>query len=175
MSLRNTLLSTVLLVGGTLGVIGLRPALPASAAGGYLTGGLPYLLPSHFPASAFPVSSAMQAQYRGQYTLKSIDQRTRLISGTIQITTEPNGSLLGLVNFYGYDSQGFQTSWLAVLYNFQPLAHNRMSVQLFTTTGQDLQDRLIVSRDAHGNLAGQLTMDGQQYAIKWQKTAAVAR
>jgi hypothetical protein len=49
MSLRHTLLSTVLLVSGTLGVIGLRPTLPVSAAGGYQTKGIPYLLPSHFP------------------------------------------------------------------------------------------------------------------------------
>jgi hypothetical protein len=117
----------------------------------------------------------VQAQYRGQYDLRSIDQRTRLTSGTIYITTEPDRSLLGLVQFYGYDGQGFQTSWLAVLYNFQPLAHNRMSIQLFTTAGQDLQDRLIVSRDAHGNLVGQLTMDGQRYTISWHKTADVAR
>jgi hypothetical protein len=174
MSLRNTLLSTVLLVGGTLGVIGLRPTLPVSAAGGYQNSGLPYLLASHFPPSVFHLSPAMQAQYRGQYTLRSIDQRTRLTSGTIQITTEPNGSMLGLASFYGYDKSGFQTNWLTVLYNFQPLPHRRMSIQLFTTTGEDLQDRLIVSRDARGNLTGQLTLDGQQYAINWQKTAAVA-
>jgi hypothetical protein len=60
MSLRNTLLSAVLLVSGTLGVIGLRPAMPVSAADGTQAGGLPYLLPSHFP----PRSSTSQTWSR---------------------------------------------------------------------------------------------------------------
>jgi hypothetical protein len=155
--------------------------MPAVAAGTYGTGGgsgtggLPYLLPSRFPPSVYLVSPALQAQYRGQYTLGVINQRTRLTSGAIYITTEPDHSLLGLVQFYGYDTLGWQTSWLAVLYNFQPLDHNRISIQLFDTAGQDLQDRMLVSRDSHGNLIGQLQMDGQVYAMSWHKVSSIAR
>jgi hypothetical protein len=98
-----------------------------------------------------------------------------MTSGTIYITTEPDRSLLGLVQFYGYDKSGYETSWLAVLYNFQPLAHHQMGMQLFDTAGDDLQDRLTVSRDAHGNLTGHLLWDGHWYAISWQKTAAAVR
>jgi hypothetical protein len=105
----------------------------------------------------------------------AIDPRTRLTSGTIYITTEPDRSLLGLVQFYGYDTFGRQTSWLAVLYNFQPFGHNRMGMQLFDMAGQDLQDRMLVSRDGHGNLTGQLLLDGQRYAMSWHKDSSIAR
>ena len=174
-TLPNMLLSTVLLVSGALGVVTMRPPMPAAAAGGSGTGGPPYLVPSHFPPSAFHVSAAVQAQYRGRYTLKTIDQRAPLSSGTIYVTTEPNGSLLGLVQFYGYDTSGWQTSWMAILYNFQPQAHHRMGIELFDMVGQDLRDRMLVSRDGHGNLLGQLLLDGHRYAMSWQKTAAAAR
>jgi hypothetical protein len=52
-TLPNTLLSTVLLVGGALGGVGMRPPMPAAAARDHGTGGLPYLTPSYFPPSAF--------------------------------------------------------------------------------------------------------------------------
>ena len=167
MALRTTLLSTILLAAGTLSALGLRPPLPALAAGGY---GTPYQLPNRFAPSPYHISARIEAQYCGEYALRRIDSRTSITDGTIQITREPSGSLLGLVYFYGHDSHGYQTSWFAVLANFQPLAHGRMAIELFNTAGQDLQDALIVTRKAHGDLAGTLQLDGWRYPISWRKT-----
>ncbi|HWE60117.1 MAG TPA: hypothetical protein VHB98_00245 [Chloroflexota bacterium] len=167
MSLRNTLLSTVLLVGGVLGASGLRSPLPVRA-----DGQVPYSLPGMMPAAAYHVSAAVAAQYCGQYTLQPVDRRMRLDSGGIEIVRRDAGSLLGLVQIYGYDQQGHQTDWLAVLSNFHPLAHGRMSVELFDESGQDLYDSLVVARTAHGDLAGELTLDGQPYAVRWHRTTS---
>ena len=49
-----------------------------------------------------------------------------------------------------------------------------MGIQLFDTAGQDLQDRMLVSRDGHGNLAGQglqvrLPTDQEQLLRPWNR------
>jgi hypothetical protein len=112
------------------------------------------------------------AQYLGRYSLQSIDRSTRLTSGGIEILRRADGSLLGLVMFYGYDAQGFQTSWFAVLSDFHVLPHHVMAIDLLDQTGQQLGDQLVVTRMAHGDLVGQFLLDGQRDAIRWHKTAA---
>jgi hypothetical protein len=130
------------------------------------------LLPSHIPPSPYHLSATLTAQYCGRYTLQAIDRRTRLTSGGIYITREPDGSVLGLVQFYGYDHLGYQTDWFAVLSNFHALAYGRMSIELYDQAGQDLHDRLVVTRNARGDLAGQFTLDGQTYAIRWHRISS---
>ena len=73
------------------------------------------------------------------------------------------------MQFYGYDQQGYQTGWFAVLSNFHSLAHGRMSIELFDQSGKELHDRLLVIRDARGDPAGQFTLDGRTYAIRRQE------
>jgi hypothetical protein len=171
MSRRKTLLSTILLLAGTLVAGGFRLSPPVSAAGG----GLPYQLPSHFSPSPYHLSARVEAEYSGRFALQRIDQHSRMTDGTLGVTLEPNGSLLGIMQLYGYDRHGFQTVWLAVLSNFQPLAHGAMTIELFDTVGQDLREALMVTRNAHGDLSGQLQMDGRTYDISWRKISATLR
>jgi hypothetical protein len=169
MSLRHVLLSTVLLAGTVLGVAGVRPVAPASAAGGW---GVPYLLDGIMPLSPFKVPAAIETQFVGKYDLQSIDQSLRMVSGYIAITRRHNGSLLGMVYFYGYDPNGDTTSWLAILSNFHYVAHNKMAIELFNQAGQDLGDSLVVTRHTNGDLVGRLTLTGKTYTGHWHKTAS---
>jgi hypothetical protein len=165
MPVRYTVAATLLLAGGTLGAIGLRPPAPAAAAGG-----LPYTLDSHIPPSPYHVPAAVAAQYCGRYTLQPRDRRMRLDSGGIDIVQRSSGSLLGLMQIYSYDQQGHLTDSLEVLSNFHPLAHGRMAIDLLDESGQALGNSLLLTRAGRGDLNGELEMDGQTYAISWHRT-----
>jgi len=158
----------MLLAGGLCGLlIGPRQAVPAHAYGT-----IPYSLDGIIPHSPYHVPAAVIAQYCGRYSLRSIGRSTRLTSGYIDISRRADGSLLGLVMFYGYDSQGFQTDWLAVLSDFHVLPRHMMAIDLLTQSGQQLGDQLMVTRGAHGDLVGRLLLDGNEDAINWHKTAS---
>lgn len=164
MSVRNAVLSTLVLVGGPLGTIGLRAPVPAAA-----DGGIPYALPSIIPPSPFRILARVAAQFCGRYALRPLDRRMRLDSGDIDIVPRSPGSLLGLMQVYSYDPQGHLTDWLVVLSNFHPLAHGRMAIDVLDQRGQETGDHLLVTPTSSGDLVGQLEMDGQTYAIRWQK------
>jgi hypothetical protein len=167
MALRKRFLSSALFAGGLCGLLlGSRPATPAHAYGT-----IPYSLDGIIPPSPYHVPAAVVAQYCGRYNLRSIDWRTRLTSGYIDIARRADGSLLGLVMFYGYDPRGFQTSWLAVLSDFHVLPHHMMAIDLLSQAGQQLGDQLMVTRGTHGDLVGRLLLDGHEDAVRWHKTA----
>ena len=167
MSLRHAVLSTVLVAGTVFGVAGVRPVAPASAAG-Y---GPAYNLDGAIPQSPFKVPAAIAAQLVGQYNLRSIDQSLRMESGYIDISRRHDGSLLGLIYFYGHDRQGQATAMWAVLSNFRCVAHNKLDIELFTQAGQDLGESLMVTRHTNGDLVGQMTMNGKTYAGRWNRIA----
>ncbi|HWE60115.1 MAG TPA: hypothetical protein VHB98_00235 [Chloroflexota bacterium] len=178
MSLRNTLLSTVLLVGGTVGVAGLRPPAHAAPVGRISAAhvapmaGIPRAAVSLLPPSRYRVSPDLVTDYCGRYSLQSVDRRTRLTSGTIEIVRRTTGSLLGLATFYGVDQRGFHLSWIAMLSDFHAMAQGRLRIELYNQVGQDLHASLVVSRNAAGDLGGQLTLAGQAYAIGWHRMSA---
>jgi hypothetical protein len=168
MTLRHALLSLTLLAGTVLGAAGARTVSPVDAAS-YPP---PYSIDGVMPLSPFKVPVAIEAQFVGQYNLQRIDQSLRVTDGYIGIARRHDGSLLGLVYFYGYDQQGNTTSWMAVLSNFHYVGHGKMDIELFSQSGQDLGDSLIVTLRSHGDLIGQLTLDGQTYAGRWQKAVS---
>ncbi len=169
MTRRFRVLSSIVLAGGVCGLLlGVRPPAPAAAAVG-VSCGVPYNVPCQIPPSLYNVPGKIATSYCGHYTLQSIDRRTRLNDGTVYIEQRTPSSMLGLVQFYGWDQQGHQTSWFAVLTNFHLLAHGRMAIDLYDQAGQSLGDQLLVTRTAAGDLAGQLHLDGTSYAIRWQK------
>ncbi len=168
MSLRHALLSLTLLAGTVLGIAGVRPASPVDAAG-YPP---PYSLDGAMPLSPFKVPGAIEAQFVGQYNLQNITRSLRMTSGYIGIARRHDGSLLGLVYYYGYDQQGNTTAWMAVLSNFQYLGHGRMNIELFTQGGQDLGESLAVTLRPNGDLVGKLTLDGTTYSGRWHRAVS---
>ncbi len=168
MTRRFRVLSSVALVGGVFSLLlGVRPPTPAAAVG--VTCGVPYNVPCKIPPSPYSVPGKIVAGYCGHYTLQSIDRRTRLNDGTVYIEQRTPSSMLGLVQLYGWDQQGHQTSWFAVLTNFHLLAHGRMAIDLYDQAGQYLGDQLLVTRTTAGDLVGQFHLDGKSYAIRWHK------
>ena len=107
--------------------------------------------------------------YRGQYILQSVARGARLSGAAIGIEVNERGDLYGLAQFYGYDAQGYQTSWVATLYNFHPVAHGLMIIDVLGQTGWPLLGHLVVSRTKQGDLVGQIDLGGRRYAIRWHK------
>jgi hypothetical protein len=158
-ALRSRFLS-VLAAAGLAGCLTFAAHQPARAT----TGPTNYL-----PLSPFHVPDKIMPLYRGQYILAHAASRARLSGGELAIEINPYGYLYGIGQFYGYDVHGHQTAWTATLYNFRLAEHGTMVVDLLGPGGTVLDGRLYVVRAPNGNLAGQIELRSQRYAITWRK------
>lgn len=107
--------------------------------------------------------------YRGQYILTKAATGARLSGGELAIEITPYGYLYGVGQFYGYDSQGSQSSWTATLYNFHLSSRNVMIIDLLGQGGRPLLGRLFVTRGRSGALVGEINLGSRRYAISWRK------
>jgi hypothetical protein len=129
--------------------------------------------PTNFlPLSRYHVPEKLMPLYRGQYILAGAAGGARLSGGELAIEINPYGYLYGIGQFYGYDAQGYQSSWTAVLYNFHLASHNVMIIDLLGQTGKPLLGRLFVGRTRSGDLVGQIKLGSRRYAIRWRKFSA---
>jgi hypothetical protein len=115
------------------------------------------------------VASRLALRYRGQYILTAVTRSAHLSGGALGIEINDRGDLYGVGQFYGYDAQGEQASWVATLYNFHPARHGIMTIDLLAPAGRLVLGRLLVSRDKHGDLVGQITLGRKRYSISWHK------
>src|ERR1700687_2611202 len=91
----------------------------------------------------------------------------RLHSGDMSIDFNQLGYLWGLAHFYGYDTHGYQMSWLAYLYDFHLAAHGVMIINIYGQTGFPLLGYLSVTRLPNGDLVGNIAFGRSQYVIRW--------
>ena len=157
-SLRNgatTLFATCLLAGSMFG--GARVA--------HATTG-----PSANLPPTFKVGSKFAAQFVGQYTLKSVPFASHIKSAALGVEVNDSGFLYGIGQFYGYDTAGSQSSWVATLYHFHQTGKAQMTIDLLApATASNLLGRLIVAPPSHNVLAGKLTLEGRSYPIVFRR------
>jgi hypothetical protein len=125
------------------------------------------------PRPRYRVDHKVAALYSGQYVLVAVAGGAHLRSAQIAMSINALGSLQGSGQFFGYDAQGVQTSWVALLYNFHPIAHGAMIIDLLGPTGSPLLGRLVVQRTQKGDLFGRITLGRHSYPIKWRKTLSL--
>jgi hypothetical protein len=156
---RRILCTLLTLLGLAGSLLALGPG-PASATTG----------PTYFlPPARYHVASRLALRYRGQYILTTVARSAHLSGGALGIEINDRGDLYGVGQFYGYDAHGEQTSWVATLYNFHPVRHDLMIIDLVGPAGRPLLGHLFVSRNKHGDLAGQIELGPKRYSISWRK------
>jgi len=133
---------------------------PASAT----TGPSQFLPPSHYK-----VASKVAQQYTGQYIFKSAAPAARLKGGALAIETDNKGQLVGVGQFYGFDNNGSQITWVGTLYNFHLTGKKVMIADVVAPTGKPLLARLFLTRSANGDLIGQIELPTGRFAITWHK------
>src|SRR5579862_824302 len=155
-----SLLTSLVLV---LGAVGLMAPGQVSATTG----------PTDFlPPARYHVPFSIQKQNIGQYIVQSVDPHSRLGGGAFGIEIDADsGALVGLAQFFGYDPNGDQSTWVADLYNFHATAPGHMTIDLLGPTGVPLFGRLYLTRTAKGDLVGKITLGKSpiRYAISIQK------
>lgn len=131
------------------------------------TTGPTYLL----PPSHFYVPKKVEHLYRGQYLIKHVVPGSGLRGGALGIEVTAYHSLYGLAQFYGYDSKGYQSTWVSTLYYFHRMAHGLMTIDLLGPAGRPYLGKLYVHRAKNGDLRGQIQLGkhGKKYAIVWHK------
>lgn len=117
----------------------------------------------------YSVSSQVALLYRGQYVLRSVAKAARIHDAAMGVEINEFHWMYGVAQFYGYDQQGFQSSWVSTLYNFHALPHNRMTVDLLGPTGTPFLGRLYVTRMKNGDLVGQIQLGKHKYAVSFHK------
>jgi hypothetical protein len=158
-SLRR-LLSLVLIAVGLCSVLIASAPNIASATTG----------PTKFlPSSKFKINNKIELLYKGQYVLRSVASAARLSGGAMGIEINDSGFLYGVAQFYGYDQQGHQSTWVGTLYNFHQTAKQVMIVDVLGPTGKPLLARLFLSRAKSGDMTGQIELPYGRFAISWHK------
>jgi hypothetical protein len=151
-----------------------------------LFGGLAMGVPGHvsattgptqfLPAPKFKVSNALEAQFVGQYILKSVAPASRLSGGALGVEVDDdNGALVGVAQFYGYDAQGQQTVWVATMYDFHLVKAGEIDIDLVGPSGKPLLGRLYVTRNkTTGDLTGSISLGAstQKFSIVWHKISS---
>lgn len=120
----------------------------------------------------FFVDVKLARTYRGQYVLKMVAPAARIHDAAMGIEINEYNWMYGVAQFYGYDNQGFQTSWVATLYNFHAMPHNRMNVDILGSTGQPFLGRFFLTRQKNGDLMGRILLGhigGRTYAVSFHK------
>jgi hypothetical protein len=138
---------------------GFRGAAPVSAT----TGG-----PGPTPAQ-YRVAPGLAQLYPGQYSMQSVAGGARLSRGQMAIDINELGYLQGVAQFAGYDARGFQTTWVAVLYNFHLTGPKTMTIGVYGPVNTVLLGRLYVQRTKQGDLVGTIALPRTRYAIRWHK------
>jgi hypothetical protein len=157
----RSLIRQVLIAVGAIGLI--LVGLPPSASA---TTGPTIIL----PASQYKVDSRVQRLYVGAYELKAVAKGARIRTSALGIEVSA-GTLRGLAQFYGYDLEGNQTLWLAVLYNFHLTAKGVMIIDLLSPGGGAIIGRLSMTRSKNGDLRGKIALPLGTYAASWHKVA----
>lgn len=107
--------------------------------------------------------------YPGQYKMQSAARGARLSYGQMAIDINELGFLQGVIQFNGYNAQGFRTTWVTVMYNFHLTAPNMMSIGLYGPNGTVVLGNLYVQRTKRGDLVGQIALPRTRYAIRWHR------
>ena len=149
----------------TAGVLLIGVALATGPSAALATTGPSYYL----PPSPYKVNSKVELLYIGQYIFARADRGARLHGGALGIEVNSRGQLHGIGQFYGYDDQGNQTTWVATLYNFHLEGKSAMVVDVLGATGKPLLARLYVTRSKKGDLNGQIEYASGRYGISWRK------
>lgn len=131
------------------------------------------------PSNTTPVPALYKVPHRvavlypGQYALKSAARGARLNQGQMVIDLNTLGYLQGTASFRGYDAHGFQTSWVATLYNFHLTAPNKMTVDILGPFGTTALGKMYLQRTKQGDLVGQIALPKTRYAIQFHRNLAL--
>ena len=126
------------------------------------------------PAPAlYKVPHRTAVLYPGQYVLRFVARGARLSRGQMAIDFNDLGYLKGVASFQGYDAGGFQTNWVATLYNFHLTAPNMMTVDVLDQFGTSRLGRMYLQRTAQGDLVGQIALPKTPYAIRFHRNLAL--
>lgn len=118
----------------------------------------------------FKVGSKFAGQFVGQYTLKSVPFASHIKSAALGIEVNDSGFLYGIGQFYGYDTAGSQSSWVATLYHFHQTSKSRMTIDLLApATASNLLGRLVVAPPQHNILAGTIALEGHTYPVSFRR------
>lgn len=128
--------------------------------------------PTYLPLPKYSVPKSVEKLYKGEYKLQNANKALRLRSAAFSIIITDRGVLYGVGQFYGYDAQGLQDSWIAILYQFHTGPNGLMTMDLVGPGGFPVLGRMYVHRDKHGNLSGQMQLTGisGKHGVSWQKT-----
>ncbi len=126
------------------------------------------VVPAHFT-----VAHRIAVLYPGQYTLQSVASGARLSSVRMVIEINALGFLQGVGSFYGYDAQGYRTTWVATFYNFHVISSDRMAVEIFNAFGTRVFGSMFLRRTKQGNLIGQIALPKTPYAIQFSRKVAL--
>lgn len=121
----------------------------------------------------YKVASKLAQPFRGQYALVVGGQGSRLISGAMAIDLNDLGYLFGISQFRSYDAQGHATTWLLGLYNFHLAAHGQLLATIYDSTDSVTLGHMAVAPRGHGDLIGQITLGGRNYAVHWHKNVSL--
>ena len=154
-TLRAFALAAALLGGGTAGITGVAHAT---------TG------PSVDLPPTYAVPGKFAAQFLGQYILKSVPAAAHIQSAALGIEVSDKGFLHGVGQFYGYNTSGSQSSWVATLYHFHQLGKAQMTLDLLAPAGNGvLLGRLLVAPPQHELLNGTITLSGHRYPVVFHR------
>src|SRR5262249_44336152 len=95
--------------------------------------------------SRYHVQSKVMILYVGQYVLKSAATAARIRGGAMGIEISDRGFLYGIAQFYSYDEQGHQSTWVGTLYNFHLTKAKVMIFDISGPSGGELLGRLFLA------------------------------
>jgi hypothetical protein len=121
----------------------------------------------------YKVPHQIEILYPGQYSLKSAAGGSRLTRAQVAIEINSAGFLQGVASFYGYDAHGYQSQWVASLYNFRVIGPNRLSVEVLGPLGAPLLGKMYLQRTKQGDLVGQIALPKTPYAIAFHRNVAL--
>jgi hypothetical protein len=107
--------------------------------------------------------------FTGRYQLRSVARAALIRTAAMGIEINSRHQLYGVAQFSGYE-QGFQSIWIATLYNFHQTKHGVMTIDILAQTGSPLLGHLFLTRSRAGDLTGQIELAKGRFAITWHKT-----
>lgn len=154
----------------TLGTLALAAALLGGSATG--SAGVAHATtgPSVDLPTTFRVPGKFAAQFLGQYILKSVPAAAHIQSAAMGIEVSDKGFLHGVGQFYGYNTSGSQSSWVATLYHFHQIGKAQMTLDLLAPAGNGvLLGRLLVAPPQRELLNGTITLSGHSYPVVFHR------
>jgi hypothetical protein len=127
------------------------------------TGPSTYLSPARYQ-----VPMKVAQQFVGRYQMRSVARGALIKTAAMGIEVNSAHFLYGVAQFSGYE-EGFQSIWIATLYNFHQTKSRVMIVDIDAQTGGTLLGRLFLTRSSSGDLAGQIELASGRFAIAWHK------